>query len=79
MIVFYQKTCLFKINFVSPSFAWLFAWLSAFIVERMGRKQLIMIASLAFTLASLIMGAAVNKYMLLVGRAVAGNVLLRFV
>ena len=56
-------------------FAWLFAWLSAFITERMGRKPMIMIASMAFTLASIIMGSAMDKYVLLIGRAVAGDLL----
>lgn len=54
-------------------FAWLFAWLSAFVNDKMGRKTMIIIASAKFTLASIIMGSAVDKYWLLVGRAFAGK------
>ena len=40
--------------------------------DRLGRRPVIMVASLIFTVGSLIMGFAKDKYVLLVGRVVVG-------
>ena len=40
--------------------------------DRLGRRPVIMVASLIFTVGSLIMGFAKDKYVLLVGRVTVG-------
>lgn len=44
----------------------------AFLADRFGRKPVILLASFVFTVGSLLMGLAVDRWTLLAGRAVAG-------
>ncbi|KAK4337255.1 hypothetical protein RND71_043724 [Anisodus tanguticus] len=53
-------------------FAWLSAWSSAFISDKIGRKSMIILTSILFMIASLVMGLAPDKNILLLGRAIAG-------
>ena len=40
--------------------------------DLLGRRPVLILASLVFTLGAVVMGAAVNEYMLLAGRAIVG-------
>jgi MFS family permease len=40
--------------------------------DRIGRKPVILIASFIFTLGSIVMGLAIGRWTLLIGRAIAG-------
>ena len=52
--------------------AGLSAAIAGLLCDLLGRKPVMMIASVVFTLGAAVMGAAVNKYMLLVGRGTVG-------
>ncbi|KAK7101483.1 proton myo-inositol cotransporter-like [Littorina saxatilis] len=48
------------------------ALVGGFLNDRLGRRPVVMVASLIFTVGSLILGMAKDKYVLLVGRVVVG-------
>lgn len=50
----------------------LFALIAGYLTDCLGRKKVVMLASVIFTAGAAIMGAAVNKEMLLAGRLVVG-------
>lgn len=52
--------------------AWIFALVGGWLTDKVGRKPVILLASLVFTVGSVIMGLANQKEMLLVGRIVVG-------
>ena len=52
--------------------AWIFSMVSGYLTERLGRKPVIIIASVVFTFGSLLMGFAWNKFILLIGRFTVG-------
>lgn len=52
--------------------AWMFSIASGTISDRIGRKKVVIISSITFTVGSLLMGAAQDKWTLLVGRFIVG-------
>lgn len=52
--------------------AWIFSMVSGYLTERFGRKPVIIIASIVFTVGALLMGFAWNKLILLAGRLTVG-------
>ena len=52
--------------------AWIFSMVSGYLTERFGRKPVILIASVIFSVSALIMAIAWNKNILLLGRFAAG-------
>ena len=50
----------------------IFALIAGYLTDYIGRKKVVMIASVIFTIGAVIMGASTNKEMLLVGRLVVG-------
>ncbi|WAR25225.1 MYCT-like protein [Mya arenaria] len=50
----------------------IFALIAGYLTDWIGRKKVVMFASVIFTGGAVIMGASVNKEMLLVGRLVVG-------
>nr|KAG5690393.1 hypothetical protein BaRGS_002350 [Batillaria attramentaria] len=57
---------------VTVAAAAVLALVGGFLNDRLGRRPVIMVASMIFTVGSLIMGFAKDKYVLLVGRVVVG-------
>ena len=49
-----------------------FALIAGFLSDWMGRKKVIMLASVVFTIGAVVMGASPNKELLLVGRLIVG-------
>ena len=49
-----------------------FALIAGFLTDRIGRKKVIMLASVVFTIGAVVMGASPNKEVLLVGRLTVG-------
>ena len=52
--------------------AWIFSILSGSLSDYIGRKKVVIISSVIFTIGSLLMGIAPEKYTLLVGRLIVG-------
>lgn len=52
--------------------AWICSMFSGSLSDRWGRKVTILISAIVFAVGSLVMGAALNKWMLLVGRLIVG-------
>ncbi|CAM1300375.1 SLC2A13 (predicted) [Pycnogonum litorale] len=52
--------------------AWLFALIGGFLTDALGRKPVILLASFIFTAGSILLGLAINKSMLLIGRVIVG-------
>lgn len=52
--------------------AWLFALVGGWLTDYMGRKPVILIASIVFTAGSVVMGLASSKELLLIGRIIVG-------
>ncbi|KAK7793600.1 hypothetical protein R5R35_011114 [Gryllus longicercus] len=52
--------------------AWLFALIGGWLTDKMGRKPVILIASIVFTAGSVVMGLASVKEVLLAGRIIVG-------
>src|SRR5699024_8703985 len=52
--------------------AWLFSLLAGVLTERLGRKPVVLIASAVFSMGAFLMGFAVNRGMLLIGRLIVG-------
>ena len=48
------------------------AAMAGFLCDLLGRKPVLLIASIVFTMGAILMGVSVNKYMLLAGRAIVG-------
>ena len=57
---------------ITIGFAAISAFMGGFFNSRFGRKPVIMFASLVFTSGALVLGVAVNRTMLLIGRATLG-------
>lgn len=52
--------------------AWLSSLLSGYLADYFGRKPVILLASFIFTAGAILMGVALDKYMLLGGRIIVG-------
>lgn len=52
--------------------AWMFSIASGTISDKIGRRKVVIISSIIFTVGSLLMGAAQDKWTLLVGRFTVG-------
>jgi len=52
--------------------AWIFALVAGYLSDRLGRKPVIVAASVVFALGSVVMGAANDKETLLIGRIIVG-------
>lgn len=52
--------------------AWMFSLIGGWLTDRLGRKPVILLASIVFTAGSIIMGLANGKEVLLVGRIIVG-------
>lgn len=57
---------------VTIGFAFLFALIGGWLNDRFGRKATTIIASVVFTVGAVVLGAAYNFWMLVVGRAILG-------
>jgi len=57
---------------VTVGFAFIFSFVGGWVTERFGRKPAVLLASVVFTLGSIVMAATPNKEVLLVGRIVVG-------
>lgn len=53
--------------------AWMFSIISGSLTDKLGRKPIIIISSLIFVAGSLLMGFAINKEFLLIGRLIVGS------
>lgn len=49
-----------------------FALIAGFLTDWLGRKKVIMLASIVFTVGAVVMGASPNKEILLIGRLIVG-------
>lgn len=52
--------------------AWIFSMVAGHFTEKYGRKMVIIYASVIFTVGSIVMALALDKWMLLVGRFIVG-------
>ena len=52
--------------------AWIFSMIAGYVTEKWGRRLAIIFASFIFTIGSITMGIAWSKYILLLGRFIAG-------
>ncbi|KAL4226775.1 hypothetical protein ACF0H5_014754 [Mactra antiquata] len=71
---YWNLTTIWKELIVSATVgaAAVFALIAGYVTDAIGRKKSVMIASVVFTIGAGIMGGAINKEMLLVGRLVVG-------
>jgi len=60
------------ITSMTVAFAFIFSFVGGWVTERFGRKPAILVASVVFTIGSVVMAASPNKEVLLVGRIVVG-------
>merc|ERR1719397_1759332 len=60
------------ITSMTVAFAFLFSFVGGWVTERFGRKPAILVASVVFTIGSVVMAVAWHKAVLLVGRIVVG-------
>jgi len=60
------------ITSMTVAFAFIFSFVGGFVTERFGRRPAILVASVVFTLGSVVMAVSPTKAVLLVGRIVVG-------
>ena len=52
--------------------AWIFSMIAGYVTDNWGRKPVIIIASIVFTIGSILLGISWSKYILLLGRLIVG-------
>jgi len=60
------------ITSITVAFAFIFSFVGGWVTERFGRKPAILVASVVFTVGSIVMAVSPSKVVLLVGRIVVG-------